>query len=65
MRKISQLRDQFNESNQTYNKIKFEKYQNLKGKIVVISGGSRGIGLEIGKRCAKDGANIVLLGKTI
>ena len=44
-------------------RLKFEC--NLKGKTVVISGASRGIGLEIGKRCAKDGANIVILAKTV
>lgn len=37
---------------------------NLKGKTIVISGASRGIGLAIGVRCAKDGANIVILAKT-
>jgi citronellol/citronellal dehydrogenase len=37
----------------------------LKGKVVVISGGSRGIGLGIAIRCAKDGANIAILAKTI
>lgn len=29
-----------------------------------MSGGSRGIGLEIGKTLAKNGANIVILAKT-
>ena len=37
---------------------------NLKGKTIVISGASRGIGLAIGLRCARDGANIVILAKT-
>jgi citronellol/citronellal dehydrogenase len=36
----------------------------LAGKTVVITGASRGIGLAIGKRVARDGANIVLLAKT-
>lgn len=36
----------------------------LKGKTILISGASRGIGLAIGKKCAKDGANIVILAKT-
>ena len=31
---------------------------------MVITGGSRGIGLAIGIRCAQDGANIVILAKT-
>lgn len=43
---------------------KIEFHQSLKGKTVVISGGSRGIGLAIAKRCAKDGANIVILAKS-
>jgi citronellol/citronellal dehydrogenase len=37
---------------------------NLQGKTLVITGGSRGIGLAIAKRAAADGANIVLLAKT-
>ena len=37
----------------------------LKGKTLVITGGSRGIGLAIAKRAAQDGANIVLLAKTV
>jgi citronellol/citronellal dehydrogenase len=36
----------------------------LRGKTYVISGGTRGIGLAIGKSLATMGANIVLLGKT-
>lgn len=36
----------------------------LHNKTVLISGGSRGIGLSIAKRLAGDGANIVLLAKT-
>ena len=35
----------------------------LKGRVLFITGGSRGIGLEIGKRAAKDGAKIVLAAK--
>lgn len=31
---------------------------------MVITGASRGIGLTIGKKCAADGANIVILAKT-
>ena len=38
---------------------------NLKGKTIFISGGSRGIGLEIALRCARDGANIVIGAKTV
>ena len=37
---------------------------NLKGKTLFITGASRGIGLAIGKRAARDGANIVIAAKT-
>lgn len=37
----------------------------LKGKTLLITGGSRGIGLAIAKRAAQDGANLVLLAKTV
>lgn len=36
----------------------------LKGKTVFITGGSRGIGLEIARRCAADGANVAIAAKT-
>ena len=36
----------------------------LQGKTLFISGGSRGIGLEIAKRAAQDGANVVIAAKT-
>ena len=36
----------------------------LAGRTVIISGGSRGIGLAIGVAAAKQGANVVLLAKT-
>ena len=36
----------------------------LKGRVLFITGGSRGIGLEIGKRAAKDGAKVVLAANT-
>lgn len=36
----------------------------LRGRTVLISGGSRGIGLAIAARAAEDGANIVLMAKT-
>jgi citronellol/citronellal dehydrogenase len=39
--------------------------RSLKGKTVFITGGSRGIGLAIGKRAAADGANVVIAAKTI
>ena len=37
---------------------------NLSNKTIVISGGSRGIGLAIALRAARDGANVVLAAKT-
>lgn len=37
---------------------------NLKNRTLFITGGSRGIGLAIAKRCAADGANIVIAAKT-
>jgi citronellol/citronellal dehydrogenase len=38
--------------------------RNLAGKTIIMSGGSRGIGLAIALRAAKDGANVALLAKT-
>ncbi|MFO1327105.1 MAG: NAD(P)-dependent oxidoreductase [Rubrivivax sp.] len=38
--------------------------RSLKDKTLVITGGSRGIGLAIGERAARDGANVVILAKT-
>jgi citronellol/citronellal dehydrogenase len=37
---------------------------NLHGKTIVMSGGSRGIGLAIALRAARDGANVTLIAKT-
>ena len=36
----------------------------LAGKTILMSGGSRGIGLAIALRAARDGANIALIAKT-
>lgn len=41
------------------------KNASLKGKTIFISGGSRGIGLAIALRAARDGANIVIAAKTV
>ncbi len=38
--------------------------RSLQGKTLFISGGSRGIGLAIGVRAARDGANVALIAKT-
>lgn len=38
--------------------------QNLKDKVIFITGASRGIGREIALKCAKDGAKIVIAAKT-
>jgi citronellol/citronellal dehydrogenase len=43
----------------------FEKKGNLKGKTLFITGASRGIGLAIALRAARDGANIVIVAKTV
>lgn len=40
------------------------KIGDLRGKTILMSGGSRGIGLEIAKRCAQDGANLVIAAKS-
>ena len=38
--------------------------KNLSGKTLFITGATRGIGFEIARRAAKDGANIVIAAKT-
>jgi citronellol/citronellal dehydrogenase len=42
----------------------YEAAGSLQGRTILMSGGSRGIGLAIATRAARDGANIVLLAKT-
>lgn len=37
----------------------------LNGRTIFITGASRGIGREIALRCARDGANVVITGKTV
>src|SRR3954468_4614750 len=41
-----------------------EGIMSLKGKTLFITGASRGIGLAIALRCARDGANIAIAAKT-
>jgi citronellol/citronellal dehydrogenase len=43
---------------------RYQAAGSLKGRTILISGGSRGIGLAIALRAAHDGANIVLMAKT-
>jgi len=38
--------------------------KSLSGKVLVMSGGSRGIGLAIGLRAAQDGAKVAIIAKT-
>ena len=68
--RLSNLNNHFSSSQRQLMTLKpfvafdFESAGNLKGKTIFITGASRGIGLEIGKRCAKDGANVVIAAKT-
>lgn len=43
----------------------FDRVGDLNGKTIFISGASRGIGLAIALRAAKDGANIAIAAKTV
>lgn len=45
--------------------LEFKKVGDLKGKTLFITGASRGIGLAIALRAAKDGANIAIAAKTV
>ena len=42
-----------------------EKISDLKGKTLFVTGASRGIGLAIALRAAKDGANVAIVAKTV
>jgi citronellol/citronellal dehydrogenase len=44
--------------------VPYQAAGSLQGRTILISGGSRGIGLAIATRAARDGANIVLMAKT-
>lgn len=43
----------------------FESTGSLKDKVIIITGASRGLGLSMGLRFAKDGAKIAILAKTV
>ena len=60
MQRIGQVNSKLNQSQN----VKFSEKGSLKGKTLIITGGSRGIGLAIAKRAAKDGANVAILAKT-
>ena len=45
--------------------ISSQKEKPLRGKTIVITGASRGIGLAIGLKCAQDGANVAIFAKTV
>lgn len=44
--------------------VPYQATASLRGRTILMSGGSRGIGLAIATRAAQDGANIVLMAKT-
>lgn len=50
--------------NKDKQKTNISKSSNLRGKTVFIAGASRGIGKAIALKCARDGANVVVTGKT-
>jgi citronellol/citronellal dehydrogenase len=54
-----------NRLNSISEKIGKTEQKPFKNKTIVVTGGSRGIGLAIAKACAKDGANIAILAKTV
>ena len=48
-----------------FDPLEFKKVGDLKGKTLFISGASRGIGLAIALKAARDGANIAIAAKTV
>jgi citronellol/citronellal dehydrogenase len=64
MERLQTLSGHFAPNPTASKKYTFESVGNLKGKTMVVTGGSRGIGLAIAKRAAKDGANVAILAKT-
>ena len=49
---------------ETYALCPLSQCVSLKGKTIFITGGSRGIGLAVAKRCAQDSCNVVIAAKT-
>ena len=49
---------------ETYDLSPLSQRVSLKGKTIFITGGSRGIGLAVAKRCARDSCNVVIAAKT-
>ena len=73
MKRLNTLNNQFDSGLQANNTawilknveaFDFTKKGDLKGKTIFITGASRGIGLAIALRAAKDGANIAIAAKT-
>ena len=72
MERINLIRSQLNSSKlrhvwvtKAVEAIEFTRKGTLKGKTLFITGASRGIGLAIALRAARDGANIAIVAKTI
>ena len=62
---IADTHKNFKEFSQNFNiKSKMLNTGKLAGKTLYITGASRGIGLDIAKKAARDGANIVVAAKT-
>ena len=70
MNRLQLLNNQFEPSKKVWvlknvENYEFEKVGDLKGKTIFISGASRGIGLAMVLRAARDGANIAIAAKTV
>jgi len=63
MDRINRVHGAMSKLGPEYSSLK-NKVGDLKGKTIIITGASRGIGLGIGLRAAKDGANVVILAKS-
>jgi len=70
MNRLEQINGQFKPQESAWilknvEPFEFSNVGDLKGKTMFISGASRGIGLAIAIRAAKDGANIAIAAKTV